>query len=107
MQARSTPERSASSSPDHGVAGQSYPGALRFPRFRARLEQEGKTPVLDREEARRLFAALDTSSALVHQRDRAILAIMLYDLCTWAPSSACACVSEFCDQAATLCPERR
>jgi site-specific recombinase XerD len=42
--------------------------------------QEGQTPVLDRGEARRLFAALEASSALVDQRDRAILAVMLYDL---------------------------
>jgi integrase len=41
---------------------------------------EGATPVLDREEARRLFAALDAASGLVEQRDRAILAVMLYDL---------------------------
>jgi site-specific recombinase XerD len=41
---------------------------------------EGKTPVLDRGQARRLFAALDASSALVDLRDRAILAVMLYDL---------------------------
>jgi integrase len=42
--------------------------------------QEGKTPVLDREEARRLFATLNASSTLVSQRDRALLSVMLYDL---------------------------
>jgi site-specific recombinase XerD len=42
-------------------------------------QEEGKTPVLNREEARRLFASLEASSALIAQRDRAILAVMLYD----------------------------
>src|SRR5688572_7699122 len=40
---------------------------------------EGKTPVLEREQARRLFAALERSDELVALRDRAILAVMLYD----------------------------
>jgi len=41
---------------------------------------EGKTPVLERDQARRLFASLDGSDELVVLRDRAILAVMLYDL---------------------------
>lgn len=40
---------------------------------------EGKTPVLEREQARRLFASLDGPD-LVMRRDRALLAVMLYDL---------------------------
>lgn len=46
----------------------------------ARLSrQEGKTPVLDREQARRLFGALE-GPELAARRDRALFAIMLYDL---------------------------
>jgi site-specific recombinase XerD len=41
--------------------------------------QEGKTPVLDREQARRLFASFERPHGLIHRRDRAILAVMLYD----------------------------
>jgi integrase/recombinase XerD len=45
----------------------------------ARLSrEEGKTPVLERDQARRLFASLDGSNDLVVRRDRAILATMLY-----------------------------
>ncbi len=45
----------------------------------ARLSRdEGKTPVLDREQARQLFASLDGSRDVVVLRDRAILAIMLF-----------------------------
>jgi integrase/recombinase XerD len=40
--------------------------------------EEGKTPVLEREQARRLFASLDGADDVVARRDRAILAIMLY-----------------------------
>jgi site-specific recombinase XerD len=40
---------------------------------------EGKTPVLEREQARHLFASFD-STGLVDLRDRALLGIMLYDL---------------------------
>jgi site-specific recombinase XerD len=38
---------------------------------------EGKTPVLEREEARALFASLDGSS-LLELRDRAMFAVMLF-----------------------------
>jgi site-specific recombinase XerD len=45
----------------------------------ARLSrEEGKTPVLDRDEARRLFASFERPDGLIHRRDRAILAVMLY-----------------------------
>jgi integrase/recombinase XerD len=45
----------------------------------ARLSrEEGKTPVLDREQARQLFASLEGSRDVVVLRDRAILAIMLF-----------------------------
>lgn len=37
------------------------------------------SPVLEREQARRLFASLEQSAGLVELRDRAILAVMLYD----------------------------
>jgi integrase/recombinase XerD len=40
--------------------------------------EEGKTPVLSREQARRLFASLDTAADVVSLRDRAVLAVMLY-----------------------------
>jgi site-specific recombinase XerC len=40
--------------------------------------EEGKTPVLEREQVRRLFAALDRAD-VVSRRDRALLAVMLYD----------------------------
>lgn len=44
----------------------------------ARLaRKEGKTPILDREQARLLFASLASPAVLV-RRDRAILAVMLY-----------------------------
>jgi site-specific recombinase XerD len=39
---------------------------------------EGKTPVLDRDQARRLFASFDAVADIVSLRDRAILAVMLY-----------------------------
>jgi integrase/recombinase XerD len=55
------------SNPAHAVRG-------------ARLSRrEGKTPVLDREQARRLFGALE-GPELAARRDRALFAIMLYDL---------------------------
>jgi site-specific recombinase XerC len=38
---------------------------------------KGRTPVLDREEARALIAAIDTSS-LVGLRDRALIGIMIH-----------------------------
>lgn len=41
--------------------------------------EEGKTPVLEREQARRLFASLDGANDLAGRRDRALLAVMLYD----------------------------
>jgi integrase len=45
----------------------------------ARLSrEEGKTPVLERDQARRLFASLDGSRDVVALRDRAIFAIMLF-----------------------------
>ncbi|MEY4550890.1 MAG: hypothetical protein RL685_7085 [Pseudomonadota bacterium] len=40
--------------------------------------EEGKTPVLERNQARRLFVALEKDDGIVAQRDRAILAVMLY-----------------------------
>lgn len=39
--------------------------------------EEGKTPVLSREQARRLFTSFDTAD-VVSLRDRAVLAVMLY-----------------------------
>jgi integrase/recombinase XerD len=45
----------------------------------ARLSrEEGKTPVLEREQARQLFASFEGSRDVVLLRDRAILAIMLF-----------------------------
>jgi integrase len=42
--------------------------------------EEGKTPVLEREQARQLFAAFDGSGDVVSLRDRALLSVMLYGL---------------------------
>jgi site-specific recombinase XerD len=45
----------------------------------ARLSvSEGKTPVLEREQARRLFAALDADDSILGLRDRAMCAVMLF-----------------------------
>lgn len=54
--------------------------SVRTPRL---VVTEGKTPVLEREEARRLFAALDAQAQLgdlLAFRDRALFAVMLFGL---------------------------
>ncbi len=43
----------------------------------ALFTEEGKTPVLDREEARALLAGIDTGS-LTGLRDRALIGMMIY-----------------------------
>jgi integrase/recombinase XerD len=48
--------------------------AVRGPKY---SQMKGKTPVLDREEARALIAAIDTSS-LTGLRDRALIGVMVY-----------------------------
>jgi integrase/recombinase XerD len=48
--------------------------AVRGPKY---SQKKGKTPVLDREEARALIAAIDTSS-LTGLRDRALIGVMIY-----------------------------
>ena len=48
--------------------------AVRGPRY---SQKKGKTPVLDRDEARALLAAIDTSS-LTGSRDRALIGVMIY-----------------------------
>lgn len=48
--------------------------AVRGPRY---SQKKGKTPVLDREEARALLACIDTSS-LTGLRDRALIGMMIY-----------------------------
>jgi site-specific recombinase XerD len=48
--------------------------AVRGPKY---SQKKGKTPVLDREEARALLAVIDTSS-LTGLRDRALIGIMIY-----------------------------
>jgi integrase/recombinase XerD len=53
------------SNPAHAVRGPKY------------SQKKGKTPVLDREEARALIAAIDTGS-LTGLRDRALIGIMVY-----------------------------
>jgi integrase/recombinase XerD len=53
------------SNPAHAVRGPKY------------SQKKGKTPVLDREEARALIAAIDTCS-LTGLRDRALIAVMVY-----------------------------
>jgi site-specific recombinase XerC len=53
------------SNPAHAVRGPKY------------SQKKGKTPVLDREEARALIAAIDTSSP-TGLRDRALIGVMIY-----------------------------
>lgn len=48
--------------------------AVRGPKYSVK---KGKTPVLDREDARKLIASIDTSS-LVGLRDRALIGVMIY-----------------------------
>ena len=48
--------------------------AVRGPKY---SQKKGRTPVLDREEARALIAAIDTGS-LTGMRDRALIGIMIY-----------------------------
>jgi site-specific recombinase XerD len=48
--------------------------AVRGPRY---SQKKGKTPVLDREEARALIAAIDTGT-LTGRRDRALIGVMVY-----------------------------
>ena len=48
--------------------------AVRGPKY---SQKKGKTPVLDREEARALLAAIDTSS-VTGLRDRALIGVMIY-----------------------------
>jgi site-specific recombinase XerC len=48
--------------------------AVRGPRY---SQKKGRTPVLDREEARALIAAIDTAS-LTGLRDRALIGVMIY-----------------------------
>jgi integrase/recombinase XerD len=48
--------------------------AVRGPKY---SQKKGKTPVLDREEARALLAAIDTGS-LTGLRDRALIGVMIY-----------------------------
>jgi integrase/recombinase XerD len=48
--------------------------AVRGPKY---SQKKGKTPVLDREEARALIAAIDTGS-LTGLRDRALIGVMVY-----------------------------
>jgi site-specific recombinase XerC len=48
--------------------------AVRGPK---QVTRKGRTPVLDREEARALLAAIDTSS-LTGVRDRALIGVMIY-----------------------------
>ena len=57
--------------------------AVRGPKY---SQKKGKTPVLDREDARTLIAAIDTSS-LTGLRDRALIGIMVYTLSIPSPAS--------------------
>ena len=50
----------------------------------ARLKKARETPVLDREEARALLAAIDTGS-LTGLRDRALIGIMIYTFAVSPP----------------------
>jgi site-specific recombinase XerD len=56
------------------VLGTNPAHAVRGPKY---SQKKGKTPVLDREEARALIAAIDTSS-VTGLRDRALIGIMIY-----------------------------
>ena len=57
------------------VVGHTLEGnAVRGPKY---SQKKGKTPMLDREEARALFASIDTGS-LTGLRDRALIGVMIY-----------------------------
>jgi integrase/recombinase XerD len=56
------------------VIGMSPAHAVRGPKY---SQRKGKTPVLDREEARTLITSIDTGS-LTGLRDRALIGVMIY-----------------------------
>jgi site-specific recombinase XerD len=63
---------------ERGVLDHNPARSVRTPRL---VVREGKTPVFDRDQGRRLFAALDAAAAggdLLALRDRALMALMLY-----------------------------
>jgi integrase/recombinase XerD len=63
---------------ERGVLEHNPARSVRTPRL---VVREGKTPVMDRDQGRRLFASLDTAAAtgdLRALRDRALMALMLY-----------------------------
>jgi hypothetical protein len=63
---------------ERGVLEHNPARSVRTPRL---VVREGKTPVMDRDQGRRLFAALDAAAAtgdLRALRDRALMALMLY-----------------------------
>jgi integrase/recombinase XerD len=65
---------------EKGVLPNNPASSVRTPRM---IVREGKTPVLEREEARRLFASLEPAAAdgdVLALRDRAMFALMLYGL---------------------------
>jgi site-specific recombinase XerC len=59
---------------ERGVLGHNPALSVRTSRL---VVVEGKTPVLDRDEARRLFASL-AGGSLLELRDRAMMAVMLF-----------------------------
>lgn len=63
---------------DYLVTGQILPfnpaAAVRGPKYRV---TQGKTPILEPDELRRLFASIDTTT-LIGLRDRALIAVLLY-----------------------------
>jgi site-specific recombinase XerD len=63
---------------ERGVLAHNPARSVRTPRL---VVREGKTPVMDREQGRRLFTSLDAAAAagdLRALRDRALMALMLY-----------------------------
>jgi site-specific recombinase XerD len=63
---------------ERGVLEHNPARSVRTPRL---VVREGKTPVMDRDQGRRLFASLDAAAATGDQRvlrDRALMALMLY-----------------------------
>lgn len=60
---------------ERGVLSHNPALSVRTPRL---VVAEGKTPVLEREEARALFAMLEADGSLLAARDRAMFAIMLF-----------------------------
>ena len=72
--------------------------AVRGPKY---SQKKGKTPVLDRDEARALIAAIDTGS-LTGLRDRALIGVMIYTFARVERGAANECGGLFQPRAARM-----